>query len=85
MKGIVKHVWRTSNDACWTDDWDLGMSYWRTEKESCINEDGYKNTMAGNENKWYGKNDRAEEKSYSGYSTGSGNDQTKQISPTEEQ
>ena len=67
------------------DDWNVGTSDWRTEKESCSNEDGYENKMDGNENQWYGKDDRAEEKNYSWYSTGSGNDQTRQISPKEKQ
>jgi len=69
MKGVVKHVQRrinrnTSNDAIWTDDWNVGTSDWRTEKENSINEDGYENTMARNENKWYGKDDLAKVKSY---------------------
>jgi len=85
LKGVVKHGGRTSNDACWTDDWNVGTSDWRTEKESCSNEDGYENKMDGNENQWYGKDDRAEEKSYRQRSNGPGNDQTRQISPTEEQ
>lgn len=43
--------------------WDLGSSNWRTEEESCTDENRYEGSMDGNENKWNGKDDRDQEKS----------------------
>ena len=78
-------MWRTFNDGQGSNnancnDWDVGTSDTRTEKESCSNENGYDNIIDGNKNQWYGKDDRVKENCYSRCSKDQGNDATKQIS-----